>query len=375
VGKEDKMKIGSIYSASDKALFDALSQGTVTTSDIRQLFLTHGIIISRSTSRRELAAHFSRLVHDYDDFQALAKIFDTGHRRERLASFRVNSTAQMADYESAAHEIVKQLTSNTDAANVRTNTDGSLRIAVRYKTFHFNKSEFRQIETRDAIITIEQEGGTAVIRGPQNEKFDEICLLLLATIKEKVDDKLDITEISLEHIIDPLLRTQFFLEMIDLLHGYKKYDVTDVYFYNPKAKKEMEQDEEENDAENEDNIDLGIRITSGMLKGEGVLASQEMSNFISRGFYISKIIWQAKNAGYFDSDIYEFEAQFSEPETCTRFSYLVRGHYKYQEDQKHSHTRTQLTPGEDVELSKAIEAAARASLLKLAAKGPEDDKN
>ena len=369
------MKIGSIYSASDKALFDALSQGTVTNTDIRQLFLTHGIIISRSTSRRELAAHFSRLVHDYDDFQALAKLFDTGHRRERLTSFRVKSTAQIDDYESAAHEIVKQLASNTDAANVITNEDGSLRIAVRYKTFHFNKSEFRQIETRDAIITIEQEGGTAVIRGPQNEKVDEICRSLLATIKEKVDDKLDITEINLEHFQEPMQRTKFFVEMIELLHGYKKHDVTDVYFYNPKVEIEMEEDEDESVSVSEDDINLGIRITSGMLKGEGVLASQEMSNFISRGFYISKIIWQAKRTGEFDSDIYEFEAQFSEPETCTRFSYLVRGHYKYQEDQKHSNTRTQLASGEDVELSKAIETAARASLKKLenAAGGAKDD--
>ncbi|MBU0621670.1 MAG: hypothetical protein KJ795_07470 [Gammaproteobacteria bacterium] len=359
------MKIGNIYSASDKALFDALCQGNVTSADIRRLFLTHGIIISRSTNRRELAAHFSRLVHDYDDFQALAKLFDAGHRRERLASLRVTSTAQLADYESAALEIVAQLKSNTDAASVSKNDDGSIRIAIRYKTFHFNKSEFRQIETRDAIITIEKDGGTAVIRGPQNDKVDEVCRAILTTIKEKVDDKLDITEINLEHFREPMQRTTFFVQMIDLVHGYKKHDVTDVYFYKPKDEKAKEQDEDDGSTESEDDINLGIRITSGMLKGEGVLASQEMSNFISRGFYISKIVWQAKVAGEFDSDIYEFEAQFSEPETCTRFSYLVRGHYKYQEDQKHSNTRTQLASDEDVELSKAIETAARTSLNKL----------
>lgn len=122
------MKIGSIYSASDKALFDALNQGTVTSSDMRQLFLTHGIIISRATGRKELAAHFSRLVHDYDDFQALAKLFDSGQRRERLASFRVQSSAQLEDFETAAHAIVQQLKSGTDFASVSANDDGSLKI-------------------------------------------------------------------------------------------------------------------------------------------------------------------------------------------------------------------------------------------------------
>jgi len=364
------MKVGSIYSASDKALFDALNQSTVTAADVRQLFLTHGVIISKSTSRKELAAHFSRLAHDYDDFQALAKLFDTGHRRERLASIRVTSTAVMENYEAAAHEIVKQLTGNTDAANVSKNDDGSIKIMVRYKAFHFNKSEFRQVETRDATITIEQEGGVTVIRGPQNEKVDEICRSILANIRENIDDKLDVSEINLENY-SPQQRTDFFINLINLVNRYKKYDVTDVFVFKPKA----QLDEDDSDDGDEGDVNLGVRITRAMLKGEGVLASQEMKNFISRGFYISKIIWQAKRHNEFDSDIYEFEAQFSEPETCTRFSYLARGHYKYQEDMTHSKTRTQLTANEDVELSKAIEAAARASLDKLQDNSAMEAKN
>lgn len=365
------MKIGSIYSASDKALFDALSQGTVTNADLRQLFLTHGIIISRSTSRRDLAAHFSRLVHDYDDFQALAKLFDTGQRRERLTSFRVKSSAQLANFEAAAHTVVQQLKNDTDAAVVSMNDDGTLKVSVRYKIFHFNKSEFRQVETRDAVITIEQEeDGTIVIRGPQNEKVDDICRTLLSSVREEIKDNIEVSEISLEYLPKPEQRTTFFIDLINLVKGYKKYDVTDVFVFKPKAELEVEQDEEKDD----DDIDLGIHISRASLKGEGVLESEEMKGLISRGFYISKIIWQAKESGV-DPDIFEFEAQFSEPETCTRFSYLVRGHYKYQGNHAYSKTKIQLSPEEDLEFSKAIETAAHISLksLQIAAKDAEND--
>lgn len=359
------MKIGSIYSASDKALFDALSQGAVTVGDLRQLFLTHGMIISRSTSRQELATHFSRLVHDYDDFQALAKLFDTGKRRERLSSFHVESSASLDNFEDAAHKVVEQLKANADIANLKVGEDGALEISVRYKTFHFNKSEFRQVEIRDAVVTIEQEDGKIVIRGPQNEKVDEICRALVSIVETDINDEIRISEISLEYFTEPAQRTRFFIDLIELVEGYKKYDVTDVFVFKPKIDEEEADDDVQGAAGDGEDVDLGIHISRATLKGVGVLESPEMKNLIGRGFYISKIIWQAKSLGS-SEDKYEFEAQFSEPETCTRFSYLVRGHYKYQaEEMMYSKTRVQLTSEEDVELSKAIEKAASASLNKL----------
>lgn len=364
------MKIGSIYSASDKALFDALNQGVVTNADMRQLFLTHGIIISHLTSRKNLAAHFSRLVHDYDDFQALAKLFDTGKRRERLASFRVKSSATRDDFESAAHKIVQELNSNSDVASVNIE-DGALKISVRYKTYHFNKSEFKQVEIRDAVVSIEKDGSDIVVRGPQNEKVDDICRSLLEIVKSKINGDFDVFEISLERFSKPEQRTLFFINLIKLIGKYKKYDVTDVFVYKQKAELTSERNsridggkDEDEDTDDGMNIELGVHISRASLKGEGVLESQEMNNLISRGFYISKIIWQAKE-DITGSDLFEFEAQFSEPETCTRFSYLVRGNYKYQEENVYSKTRTHLTPEEDVKLSKAIEMAAHLSLNKL----------
>lgn len=360
------MKIGSVYSASDKALFDALNQSTVTAADLRQLFLSHGIIISRTTNRTTLAAHFSRLVHDYDDFQALSKIFDTGQRRERQASFQIESKAELSDFENAAHEIAMKLNADLDAAKVTVMPDGSLKIDVRYKNFHFAKSEFKQIEIKDAVITLEKEEGMVVIRGPQNEKVDTICRDLVSIVETCVDGAIKIDEISLESFPNSTLRTKFFTDIIDNIVGYKKHDVTDVYVYKPKLKKANFQEDESNEPNEEKDIevDLGYHISRASLKGEGVLVSEEMEGLIKGGFYISKIVWQARENDL-DSDIFEFEAQFTEPESCTKFLYLTRGYYKYQGHQKFSKTRTQFDPEDDKKISKLIELSARTCIKKL----------
>lgn len=360
------MKTGSIYSASDKALYDALNQAAVTQAEMRSLFLTHGVVISKNTNRRELATHYSRLLHDYDDFQALARLFDTGHRRERLASFRIRSKATLDDFESAIHHVVGNLKNNADAASVSANDDGSLRINVRYKVFNFNKSEFRQIETRDAVVTVEAEGDTIVIRGPQNDKVDEISREIISYVEGRVEGNVDIDEISLEMYPTASERTQFFLHLIDAVNGYKRHDVTDVYVYKPSPKAENLEDATDSLDDDTDDVKLGVHISRASLKGQNVLESNELKRLLKRGFYISKIVWQAKEA-QFDSDIYEFEAQFTEPETCTRFSYLCRGYYKYIGQDEYTKSKSHLPPQEDREISQLIENAARTSQVRLKA--------
>lgn len=358
------MKMGSIYSASDKALFDAINNATVTASDLRLLFLKHGIVISSKTPRKVLAEHYSRLIHDYGDFQALAKLFDNGKRRERSASFMVNGGPPISEYEAAAHEVIDELKKNTDNAMLITQMDGSLKLQLRYKVYNFNKSEFKQVEIKTATITIEKNDAGVLVRGPQNEKVDEVCRQLINAISDKSQDELKIDEISLELYTIASQRTKFFISLIENLTGYPKHTVTDVYVYKPKQGMTLSQDDESQD-DSDSEPDLGIHITKASLKGQGVLESKEFKSLLENPeFYISKIVWQARPSGI-DSDIYEFEAQFSEPETCTRFSYLVRGVYKYLSLDEFSKTRQHLDSEDELELNKLIEASARRSLKLL----------
>lgn len=243
--------------------------------------------------------------------------------------------------------------------------DGTVKISVRYKKFHFDKNEFKQVVTKDAIITIEQEKGAVAVRAPQNDDVDNWCRQILSQVEGQIDAGIEIDEIDLETFTAPEVRSKFFVDLINSLPGFTRHDVTDVYVFKPKINAaSISTDEAGDEAEHIEAVDLGVHISRASLRGEGVLESDEFKGLTQKGFYISKIVWQAKQSG-FDSDIYEFEAQFTEPETCTKFSYLPRGFYKYLEPKVYGKSRSQFTNEEDRELSKLIEKAARSVITTI----------
>ncbi|MGS1023067.1 hypothetical protein [Burkholderia glumae] len=344
----------AIYSAGDKAIFDALNLPAVTNQHLRELFISRGIIVSKGTSRRSLADYYSRLAHDYQDYQTLAKLFGSPVRRERLSSLRVISeSVGINQFEAAAHKLCETIRAGGDVANVRVRKNGSFDVVVKYHVTQFNHTEFRQVVAKEATITVEPSGSAVSISGPHNEHVDEWTRTMIADVGKETDDTLDIDEVSLEHVHDPAKRSKFFMELIKSVNGFKFRDVTDAYVYKPKLQADGE--EEESDS----TVDIGVHITKASLKGEGVLQSDELRILFAKGFYLWKIVWQAVTENAVEPDLYEFEAQFSEPETCTRFSYLPRGFYKAQEDSGFSKSRTGLAEGEDISLGRRIEEAAR----------------
>lgn len=356
------MSNGSIYSASDKALFDAINQTAVTSSDLRSLFLKHGMIISKSTPRRELAKHFARLLHDYHDFEALSRMFDSRQRRERSSSRRVASNATIDNFEAAALEVVEKLRGQQDSATVNIQSDGTVQVNVRYKKFHWNKSEFRQIEIKEAVITIAHEDGAIVLRGPENEKVDAIMNDIVSTLESQIEGPLEVEQIGLEEF-ESENRNKFFKLLIDSVPGYSQIDVTDVYFYNPDKGAVLDElgDDAEFQESDDDESVLGIHITSASLKGGRVLESPEMQDLLAKGFYIWKIVWKVRESS-FDSAITELEAQFSEQETCTSFSYLVKGYYEYQGKGVYSKHRKHYGSQDDRKIGKLIEISARSAI-------------
>lgn len=66
------MRMGSLYFASDKAIFDALTQRSLTGAELRKVFLSRGIVISNESDKKFLASRFSALFHDYYDYRNLS---------------------------------------------------------------------------------------------------------------------------------------------------------------------------------------------------------------------------------------------------------------------------------------------------------------
>jgi hypothetical protein len=355
------MRIGTIYSASDKSLFDALNQKNVTNADLRELFLSRGILVSRETSRKSLALHFSRLNHDYHDYQKLAKLFGNPVHREKMESVRFSTDIALTTFEAGAHELKAELEAAGAVVKVYTAKGTRLDIEIKYPKVHFNKSDFRQVVSRTALISFERDGADVVVHAPHSDDVREWVANISKHASEKSGEKLELDEITLPPGMDPKARSTFFTHLVKEMKGYALHDVSDVYVSKPKPAAADDDDEPEVGTP-------GIHISKASLRGQGVFQSDELKVLSSKGFYISRIVWTAKGPAL-NSDIYEFEAQFSNADECRDFTYLPRGYYRYLEAQAHNQTRTAFSREEEHRFGVLIEAAARATLKKLPGAG------
>lgn len=327
------MKVG-LYSVNDKAMFDALNQSKVTNDNVKNLFLRRGTIISKETTRKALALDFSKNFHGYKDFEYLSNIFGSIGRREKLSINILNADVERSEIDNAVDEVCANLQKDGDLTDVNYTPNG-LEISIKYVKLDFKMSEFRQSSVREAKIQIEKnDSGEYTTRFPQNSKSREFNTKLLEHINNlNSGKKASLDEISLEVVKDSSKRSEFFKELIVQMSKLKCIDVSDVYVTHPAIDAVSQTDDDEDDDEGKDIddavTDIGYHISKASLKGRGVLDSPELIELLNNGFYITRIIWCSVYEDQYDSDKYEFEAQFVDTENCKLFSYLVRGFYKY----------------------------------------------
>jgi hypothetical protein len=230
-----------------------------------------------------------------------------------------------------------------------------------------------QIVTKKAEILLEEKDDQVLITGPQNDDVDEWLKDLIADVQENVDDPLDINEVSLEQQTSPSIRTKFFTTLIKSIEGFTFADVSDIYLHQPKSDIEeiievdpvlSSADGTTSDDGESESASPDVHISRAALRGQGVLVSKQATDLLAQGFYIARIVWTARTSN-FASDLYEFEAQFAEPDTCTMFSYVAKGFYPYKGDGDYAASRSQFTKAEDVRLGRLIEEAAHRVLSTL----------
>ncbi|MGP9500252.1 hypothetical protein [Halomonas sp. AOP43-D1-4] len=357
------MKTGSLYSVNDKALYDALHQSQLTKSDLKDLFLARGIVIPSDASREDLSKYFSRLIHDYYDYKALAKILGSRGRRDKSTVSYIDvpgiGVEQVQEAALELNDMIGDLDANSQVKII----GNKVEVVVNYREVNFNKNEFRQVDEREAVLSLEVEGDKLVIRSPLTDVVESFKGILVSNLSESLGKELEIESINMEGIQEPEKRTEFFERLIKGLDGLNFRDVTDVYIFHPKNL-EDNLDDEDGEEDESDSVDLGVHITRASLKGEKVLQSEELRGLYEKGFYIWKIIWQSDDGSY-DSDIFEFEAQFKDAENFTGFSYLPRGYYKYKGNLEYNSSKTGFSSMEERELSVKIEKAAQKAVADI----------
>ena len=343
---------------------------------MKDLFLARGIVISADASREDLARYFSRLLHDYYDYQALAKRLGATSRRDKsTVSYVDMGQLTIDDIEDAANDI-NELLKEYDAVAQVNRVKDKVEIVVNYRVTNFNKNEFSQVVNREGVINLEVEDGKLLIRSPLTDTVENVKKVLIKKASEDNSVQLSVENINMTGIGNPDKRTEFFKFLVYNLEGLKHHDVTDVFIYNPKNKSESADDEvddfeeSESEANGVDDSALGVHITRASLKGERVLNSGEIKGLYSKGFYIWKIVWQSVEDSY-DSDIYEFEAQFNNAEDFTDFSYLARGYYKYKKAGEYNSSKIGFSSMMERKLGAKIEKAAQEAIQHISS---DDDK-
>lgn len=342
------MVSGNIFYASDKAVFDALTQKKITNEQLSELFFDRGTIVSRKTNRDSLSKYFSRNIHDYYDHQFIAKIFGSTTRREKTIATRIKNNIESEDIESLISSLCMTRSDNDEKLDFFTRENG-FDINIKYKEVDYNKTEFKQVSDKEAVISLIKEGNEWFIRSPLNDFVEDVKELLLDNISTEMqndDDELITEDIELNIVDDLSLRKKFFdKELISSIGSYSLNDVTQVYVYNP-----------------DDESDTDIHISKASLNGNGVLESSELSSLYEKGFYIWKIIWKISENNM--SDIYEIEAQFANAKDCDKFSYLIRGLYKYK-DGDYNTSKTQLSDADELRVTQLIDNAAKYAMDKI----------
>lgn len=347
--------MNNIHSVTDKALFDALSQSRVTSNELRDLYLQRGILVSKSTDKQELAKNFSKFSHDFHLHQKIAAIFGGFLRREKSTSVIVKNDISHDVMLEAADQLKKELEHHDDLCHVIADKN-IIKLHITYLSTNFGKSDFCQIEKKTAVFEIEKQAIGYSIRRPDNEQSKEYELTLLKHIEKLYDERspdedfvLDVNEINLSNIDDSEKRTEFFTRLINGIDGFALHDVTDAYVYHPKPRVIEEEDGD---------TDSGVHISKASLKGEGVLKSEELTSLYQRGFYIWKIRWKVleKNG---DPDMYEFEAQFSDPLEFNGFSYISRGYKKFKGAGEYNKNAAPLNDTKEMFFKRLIESTAR----------------
>lgn len=337
------IKKGGLYSASDKAFFDALCQHKMTKSSLQNLLWKRGILKSSKTEKEEIARYFSRLEHDYFDHKAISEAVSTSSNREKQTAHFSPASVSLDTLETVAKELV-DARKEIDNSISFVITEKSVQIKVSYSYYDHRKTEFKQLVTKDALISMEISEEGLSLRAPDNEYVSEITSKVLSEIEEKHDDELDIETISLHGISDVEKKISFFESLITGIENMQLYDVSDVAVFNP-------------DTGDENN--LGVHVRRASLNGEGVLKSGELKQFYKKGFFVYRISWSTVEKDNPKSDIYIFQAQFNDPEFCRKFSYLAKGVRKYLDSGEHTKTPSRLTQFDEIRMMRRIEHSAR----------------
>lgn len=315
-----------LYCATDKEIFDVLmsAKQRIHSGVILELAKDRGIFYSPKDSRETLVHQLSLLPHDYHDLNLILDHREHAGRAEKLTSVTMNAALTIEEIKAVVNEYTEESPPDETITSHAKGTDQFI-VNLKYSDIDYGKTRLVQRTPREAGIEFHVEDDKTVIRMPSNAKAKEVFGKLKSRLdgKKKTDIPTELIEIG--EFTTAKSRTEFFTSLISKLKGFKLDDVTSVKvepISTEVAEDELDLDDDQNKEQAAQEALALVRNVA--LKGEALLASQEYQSLLEKGFFITSIIWRAKQTSI-PYPIVEFEAAFEEPMSGSGFKYSVRG--------------------------------------------------
>ncbi|MEX7644050.1 hypothetical protein [Stenotrophomonas maltophilia] len=336
----------SVYYVTDKNIFDALNEHKVTEEIMSELLSYRNTIVSPNEKRLDVSRYFSQLTHDYFDNQRIASVLGVASRRERVTALVVEAAIDEAGLRKAVDSVAENYRKAGDLVAVNKKPSG-FNVSLQYSRVDYRRSEFNQVQVRDADLSFSLVEGGVEVRSTQNDYVDKFRDEVVFAMRQS-DSGLVRKDITLSGHISASVRSKFFHDLYSDLPGFSFVDVTDMYVYRPSSKEGEAAPEVERVA----------------LRGNAVNSTKIFSDLATDGYYVVRVIWTAKEKGNGNA-LYTIESLFVDPESCSDFSYLAVGVQELTTQLTYKRRRTP-TRSEAIAVSIGIEQRARSLMSQLA---------
>lgn len=365
-------KTNLLYCATDSEIYDVLmsSKQRITDAILLELAKDRGIFYSSKDSRETLAQSLSLLPHDYHDLGIILQQREHSGRGEKLTSITLNAALTIDDIKAITKEYQEQSPSDEKVLAHQKGTDQYV-VTVHYTDVDHSKTRLVQRKPKEAGIEFYVENDKTVIRMPSNTKAKEIATALKNRLDSRTKTNIPTSLIELTEFTSAKDRTQFFTTLISTLPGFKLDNVTSVKVEPITAEEsESELDLDDDQDKEQAKQEMLALVKKVALNGQSLLLSDEYQGLQAKGFFITSIIWRAKQTTD-PFPIVEFEAAFEEPELGKGFKYSVRGMLNFQEGE-YTKTLRPISTSDKQEMLKLIEQTASNAIVEIRKQGKTD---
>ncbi|PYJ10656.1 MAG: hypothetical protein DMF06_05560 [Verrucomicrobia bacterium] len=320
----------SRYYFDDKDIADLFSHPAFTVRVLTQIAREQGVFLHRDESIDDLIGYLRRFAFDWATLIKIAKRINADERQEKRMPYRI---ALDLKPEQIIHALErtrdKRANLKRETYNFQQNPSGLIDVDIEYTHVDPTRMMAMQREQRHIQVEIENVGGKVEIHYNNNDRAVEVVEQFVSFVRASVDENLTATKIELRDIRDPVKRTEFFLELMHRMQGFRVTDVKDLKVDHrfPEAPSTNEDVQEEGEEQTEDINTLEGEQVKGLVRnavlhGESLLTSELYRRLRETGYYIASSTWSAKEDKG-EERIVEFTAGFSDPVAGTGFAFDV----------------------------------------------------